>query len=340
MSNFYLKIPASDIKGFLAQLQCKPTQRNHYVDWGNANTLLLEKLLDKPITAPLSPETVIDYAVAVGKDITEGGWFYFNTGQIEQTDTCGSIHYAGGRIHSKADLIAEKFRSLESQFEHLEQVCRLAVKHNIGIHVDVQSFFTEVYLAMGYEQFFTALYDNISFIEYFLDLALEKYIEIIQRLVKYPISMVLIDSDLCDATGVMINPTMLEKIWYQRMKKMLQPFHEANIPIVFHCDGKLDKVLDLFISLGACAIHPIEPKFNDIYDIYSKYKGKICLIGNIEIESVLVRGTPEIVRRDVLEHLNQLGKNGGYILATSTSYFPKSLSPDNFFSMLKAVYGY
>jgi len=332
------KVPAADVAGFLKQLNCTPSGRNYYVDWGNGNVDILQTLLERPINDPVSVDNVIDYAVKVGKDLTEGGWFYYNFGQTTSLDSDGKPHYEDGKIGNMADLKAEKPASLENQFERLEEIIAKAGKHNLGVRADILSFFTDVYLGMGYERFFMALYDDKAFVEYFLDYMLELYIPVAERLCKYPITAVMIDSDLCNGSGPMVSPAVLEELWLSRMQKLVDVFHKAKIPVMFHCDGALDKVLDYFVDLGGKSIHPIEPAFNDIYALKQQYKGKICLMGNIDIAGVMLTGTTQDVYDNVTEHLDRLSGGGGYMVSTSTSYFPENMPTENFLAMIKAVH--
>ena len=130
------KVPAPDVAGFLKQLNCKPSGRNHYLDWGNGNTDILQTLLGRPIDNPVSVDNVIDYALKAGKDLTEGGWFYYNFGQTTSLDSDGNPHYEGGRIANMADLKAEKPASLESEFGRLEEVIAKAPAHGLGVRYE------------------------------------------------------------------------------------------------------------------------------------------------------------------------------------------------------------
>ena len=59
---------------------------------------------------------------------------------------------------------------------------------------------------------------------------------------------------------------------------------------VFHSDGYLWEVIDDLIDLGINALHPIEPKAMDIIDVKRHCRGRICIIGNIDLGYTLTRG--------------------------------------------------
>ena len=47
------------------------------------------------------------------------------------------------------------------------------------------------------------------------------------------------------------------------------------------------------------------------------YGDRLCFHGGVSVQSTMPYGTPEAVRREVLERIDVLGKSGGYILAPS-----------------------
>ena len=50
-----------------------------------------------------------------------------------------------------------------------------------------------------------------------------------------------------------------------------------------------------------------------------RYGDRLCLIGNIELASVLATGTPRDVIEDTKMHLRRLAPGGGYCLGSSNS---------------------
>jgi len=60
-------------------------------------------------------------------------------------------------------------------------------------------------------------------------------------------------------------------------------------------DGNLVPILDELIKLGMNGIHPLEPGAMDLDYLKSNYGKALCLIGNIDIDKTLSRGTPEDV---------------------------------------------
>ncbi len=144
--------------------------------------------------------------------------------------------------------------------------------------------------------------------------------------------------DIAYNTGLMISPKHLRQFlfpWYQEMVNLCS---KHDIPVIYHSDGNIWEVLPDIIAIGAKALHPLEPKAMDIKEVKDKVKGKLALIGNIDVDS-LARKTPEEITEEVTERLRYIAPGGGYCLGSSNS-IPNWAKLDNYRAMLKANYDF
>jgi len=91
-----------------------------------------------------------------------------------------------------------------------------------------------------------------------------------------------------------------------------------TIPWVFHSDGNLTSVLDDLVDLGIAGLHPIEPASMDIRGLKRRYGKRLCLIGNVDINT-LAAGTPAQVEAEVRALLRDVAPAGGYMLSSGNS---------------------
>ena len=120
------------------------------------------------------------------------------------------------------------------------------------------------------------------------------------------------------------------------MRKMIEITHDAGHPFIYHGCGNLLPVLDDLVEMGIDALHPIEPKAMNIYEIKPRLYGRVAIIGNVDVGEVLTQGTPETVEADVEEHIRLLAPGGGYAIGSSNSisyYVPA----DNYRAFLTAI---
>jgi uroporphyrinogen decarboxylase len=122
---------------------------------------------------------------------------------------------------------------------------------------------------------------------------------------------------------------------HKRLNKII---HEYGAKVVYHSDGAVMKAVDGLIDMGidvlealqfdAAGMNPAELKDN--------YGDKLCFHGGVSVQSTLPLGTPEEVEAEVKERIRVLGRNGGYILASSHA-IQGGTPTENIYAFLKAA---
>ncbi|HOJ09866.1 MAG TPA: uroporphyrinogen decarboxylase family protein [Clostridiales bacterium] len=142
--------------------------------------------------------------------------------------------------------------------------------------------------------------------------------------------------DIAFKTAPMFSPDVLNNIFLPILMKTTS---SINKPWVFHSDGNVIPFLDDLLKLDMDGLHPLEPGAMDLDSLKSKYGSKLCLIGNIDIDKTLTRGTIQDVDNEVRERICLLGKGGGYIISDSNSV-PAYCKAENVIAMSNAVSKY
>jgi len=190
-------------------------------------------------------------------------------------------------------------------------------------------------LSMGQEHFFISLYENKNLVKDVLNL----YCDWTARALKYIQDMdfdfIWSSDDLAYNSGPMFSPQMFQSIVLPPMRQVAQ---NITLPWIFHSDGNLMPILDDIIDLGISALHPIEPKAMDIIHLKQAYGGKICLVGNIDLNT-LSRGTPQEVEEETRRKIRKVGPGGGYIVSSGNS-ITSYCKPENVLAMSQAILHY
>ncbi|HZP87045.1 MAG TPA: uroporphyrinogen decarboxylase family protein [Burkholderiales bacterium] len=122
--------------------------------------------------------------------------------------------------------------------------------------------------------------------------------------------------DIADTKSSWINPAMYEEFLKPHQLVVARTIRR---PWVYHSDGNFRPVIEQVLSLGMSAIHPLQPSAMDIFDVKARYGARVCLVGNIDLDYTLTRGTPEEVEREVKEKIERVGQGGGYIVSSANS---------------------
>ena len=118
--------------------------------------------------------------------------------------------------------------------------------------------------------------------------------------------------------GMIKSPADLDKLW---------------LPDLDEKRARLEEVLGAVEGTGMGLVVGEQ----DIYAIEQRWGAGLCLHGNIDIDGVLMSGSPEDVRRDVEEHIGRLGQGGGYIVASSHDLH-HMLPVENIYAMRDAAH--
>jgi uroporphyrinogen decarboxylase len=145
--------------------------------------------------------------------------------------------------------------------------------------------------------------------------------------------------DLAYGSGPLVAPKLMRQMlfpWYRRIAAIA---HDADLPLIFHSDGDLGPILDELVDIGFQALQPIEPNSMDIAALKARYRGRLCLVGNLDLGSTLALGTPQQVRDEVRQRIRAIGPGGGYCVGSSntvTNYVPL----ENLRAMIEATFAY
>lgn len=94
---------------------------------------------------------------------------------------------------------------------------------------------------------------------------------------------------------------------------------DKGLGYIFHSDGDNTEIMEDLVEAGYHGFNPIQPNCMDIEEVKKKWGKKLCLIGNINLDSTLTLGTPQDVRAEVYERIRTIGPGGGYMVCSSNS---------------------
>jgi len=102
--------------------------------------------------------------------------------------------------------------------------------------------------------------------------------------------------DMAYKNGTMCSPQMYREIIWPDHKRLADFAHEHGLKCIYHTDGDVNGVLDLYVAAGFDCLQPIEAKANmDIRRLCPKYGKQLAMFGNID---VMIMGTND---RDRIE---------------------------------------
>ncbi|MDD5687559.1 MAG: uroporphyrinogen decarboxylase family protein [Elusimicrobia bacterium] len=199
--------------------------------------------------------------------------------------------------------------------------------------------FTSTWMLMGLNGFSYALIENPKLVEAMFERIGKIQFEVFKKIIEFhKVGAIWVVDDIAYTEGLMVSPEILQKNLFPWYKLMGNICREKRIPLIYHSDGNLMQVMDDLLDIGIKALHPIEPKAMNARTLKEKVKGRICLLGNIDLD-LLTRGTKDQVRELTKNTVKALAPGGGYCAGSSNS-IPDYVPIENYKTMIETIYEY
>lgn len=241
-----------------------------------------------------------------------------------------------GVISSRDDFLSYPFPKIEDiDIGLLDEVAPL-LPDGMQIIVIIGKLYTANWLLQGAETFYKNIKLNIELVEMIYDKIIPLQFEVFERVVDHPsVGAIWHPDDMAGNSGPLVNPDHLREYVFPWYKKMGEICRQLGKPMIYHSDGDITTLLDTVIDAQFSGIHPIDPNAMDINLVKKEYGDRLALLGNINMDFPLSRGTPEDVEELVRKRIHDLAPGGGYVLSSSNSvaeYIPL----ENYHAMLQA----
>jgi len=131
----------------------------------------------------------------------------------------------------------------------------------------------------------------------------------------------MIFGDFAHQQELMISPEVFRRVLRPLLEEFVSRLKAINpeVLVFLHSDGNLSAVLQDLIECGFAAVHPIQPECMDMAAVKRQYGDVLTLFGGISVQSELPRSKPEAIRSIVRKRIEELGRNGGLILAPTNT---------------------
>ena len=185
----------------------------------------------------------------------------------------------------------------------------------------------------GIEKIAIDLYRNPVFARDLLDKLAEASQAFARAYIEAGVDVLVVTDDYADNHGPLINPRLFREFELPNLQKIVDIGKKHGVPVLKHSDGNLYPILDDIIGTGISGLHPIEPGAMELRGFKEKFGRSVCILGNVDCRHVLPYGTEQDVRLDVRRCIDDAGKGGGFVLASSNSIHG-NVKVDNVYTMV------
>lgn len=165
----------------------------------------------------------------------------------------------------------------------------------------------------GMRNVFIDLARNRSRISRLADLVMNYNIEISKIWCERGADAVVFSDDWGSQTGLMINPSLWRNFFKPRYRRMFRSVKGMGAKVHFHSDGYIMDIVKDLIDMELDVLNP-QLNVHDLTELSGTCGGRICIRGGLDRQHTLPRGSPDMVREQVLEAIETFGSyDGGWI---------------------------
>jgi len=196
----------------------------------------------------------------------------------------------------------------------------------------------------GEEQAFMDLLLNPEMVHYCLDKLFHlcyKNTKRIYEAIPNQVIITYVAEDFGSQENLMYSPEQIRQFFIPPMKKMMNLVHSAGAYVFHHSDGAVRKIIPDMIEAGIDVLNPIQWRCQGMEreGLEKDFGDKIIFHGGVDNQYTLPFGSVEEVKKEVIDNIRILGKNGGYILAPCHNIQVVS-PPENIVALYATGYEY
>jgi uroporphyrinogen decarboxylase len=186
----------------------------------------------------------------------------------------------------------------------------------------IGSVFETAWQLRGMQEFLIDLASEPALARYIMSRLTEVHVENTRRVLDLlgdRLDLVYFYDDVATQNSLMISPQTWRTEVRPHHARLVELAHSRGIPVMYHCDGSVYRLISDLIELGIDVLNPIQPGARDMdaARLKEEFGDRLAFHGGIDIVNTLPRGTPEDVAAAVRTCADVLGKGGGYILCSS-----------------------
>ncbi len=134
---------------------------------------------------------------------------------------------------------------------------------------------------------------------------------------------VLIGNDFGSQTGLILAPELLRKFVFPGTGILIEQAKSYGLKVIYHSCGSIVDIIEDLIEAGADAIHPMQVLASGMEPrrLKSLFGGRVSFCGGVDVQTLLVKGTPEQVRAKVKE-LKEIFPTGCIISPSHEAILP------------------
>jgi uroporphyrinogen decarboxylase len=145
--------------------------------------------------------------------------------------------------------------------------------------------------------------------------------------------------DMAFKTATVCSPAMYKELIWPDHKRLADWAHAHNMKLIYHTDGDVNGVLDLYLAAGFDCLQPLESKARmDIRKLGPPYGQRLALFGNIDV-MVMITNDRDQIEAEIASKFAAGKATRGYLYHSDHSV-PPQVSWETYQFLMQLVESY
>ncbi len=156
------------------------------------------------------------------------------------------------------------------------------------------------------------------------------------------LDIVYMADDYCSQQGPLFSPDTFREYVMPYLRRVVAAAHRHGKKFLLHVCGAVRPLLPQIIEAGVDMLEPIQIRARgmDPAGLKRDFGRDLCFYGGVDLQELLCKGTPAMVRDEVRRLIDILGADGGYILGPGHTYIQVDAPLDNIMAMYATAAAY
>lgn len=178
----------------------------------------------------------------------------------------------------------------------------------------------------GFENVLMDAISEPEFFEEVLDKLTDLYLAFVDYTCDLPVDGILFGDDWGDQRGIILGPERWRRFLKPRWAKIYAAVHARGKVVMAHSCGSVADIMPDLIEIGLDVLESVQPEAAGMnpYELKRQWGDKITFWGCLGSQSTIPFGAPAEIRNEVAHLVQEMGHNGGYILAPAKQLQPET----------------
>jgi uroporphyrinogen decarboxylase len=198
------------------------------------------------------------------------------------------------------------------------------------------SLYERAWSLRGMENLMVDMVEAAEFVDELLDAIADVQCGILEEALKHDIDCVRFGDDWGQQRGLIFGRRLWQRFIKPRITRMYGMVKKAGKAVMIHSCGKVQELFPELIEAGLDIFNPFQPEVMDPFEIKNQFGNDLTFYGGVSIQKLLPFGTPAQIRGEVRRLIDQVGKDGGFIIAPSHE-MPGDIPLENLLAFIEAA---